>query len=192
MSITTSLHHVVINTYCRRMVINTQHQDDLYRYIWQLITERKCKLLRIGGIENHIHLLIDLHPSICLAGLIGEIKRKSNIWMKQSGMFPLFEGWGKEYFAISKSAADRDIIIQYIKNQRQHHTCIPFEQELRQVITDAGFNWDERFLSNTFRPLRGHIFSFIHSPPIAPLMVGLTIKSSPSATPVIRIDSCAI
>ncbi|MDE5749609.1 MAG: transposase [Duncaniella sp.] len=50
--------------------------DDVYRFIWNLLKENNCNLLRIGGISNHIHLLIDLHPSVSLATLINEIKSK--------------------------------------------------------------------------------------------------------------------
>lgn len=147
MSTTLSLHHIVINTYCRKMTISQTHCEDLYRYIWDLLKEKKCKLLRIGGIENHVHIFIDLHPSVSLADIVGEIKRKSSLWMKKSGMFPYFEGWGKEYFSFSKSVADKATVIEYIKGQPEHHKRISFENEIETIFHNERQEWDSTLLT---------------------------------------------
>ena len=147
MSTTLSLHHIVINTYCRKMTITSSHCEDIYRYIWSIIDSRKCRLLRIGGIENHIHIFVDVHPSVGIADLVGEIKRKSSLWMKRSGMFPAFEGWGREYFSFSKSQTDKSTVIEYIKNQRVHHGRQSFEDELEEMAHNEGIAWIDGLLT---------------------------------------------
>lgn len=67
MSKVNALYHVVFNTYERRPTVTFSKRDSLYRFIWDLLTERNCKLLRINGVENHLHMLIDLHPTLSLS-----------------------------------------------------------------------------------------------------------------------------
>ena len=129
------------------MTINAENEEALYRFIWKLLKERKCKLLRIGGIENHIHILVDIHPQIAMADLAKEIKRVSSLWMKQSGLFPNWEGWGKEYFGFSKSLADKNKVIEYIKNQKTHHKRESFDDEIRRMVEDEGMVWEDEMLT---------------------------------------------
>ena len=93
------LYHIVFRTKGSEKTINQDHSADLYRYIWGIITHKKCTLFRINGMEEHIHILSDLHPSIALADYIREIKVSSAKWMKGTGHFPNFRGWGITHFA---------------------------------------------------------------------------------------------
>ena len=67
MSTVNALFHIVISTKYRKMTLTSVYRKDLYRYMWSLIEEMHCKLLRIGGIENHVHILVDLSSSVSLA-----------------------------------------------------------------------------------------------------------------------------
>ena len=147
MSTTLSLCHFVFNTYCRRMTINPDNEEALYRFIWKFLSDKDCKLLRIGGIENHIHILTDINPNIAKARLAGELKRVTSLWMKQSGLFPDFEGWGKEYFGFSKSESDKPIVIEYIKSQKEHHKRISFEDEIKDMVSREGISWKDNLLT---------------------------------------------
>ena len=147
MSTTLSLCHFVFNTYCRRMTINPENEEALYRFIWKTLKNKDCYLLRIGGIANHIHIFVDINPMISKARLAGEIKRLSSLWMKQSGLFPHFEGWGKEYFGFSKSLEDKPKIIEYIKKQKEHHLGISFEDEIKELVVSEGFDWNDELLT---------------------------------------------
>lgn len=138
MSYINSLHHIVISTYHRKMTINDYYRKDLYRYIWKIITDRKCFLCRINGIGNHVHLLVDLHQTVALADLVREIKRKTSIWMKRCGYFPLFEGWSHEYAAFSKSMSHKHTVIQYIINQQEHHRRKSFAEEIFDIYKEEG------------------------------------------------------
>ncbi len=147
MSTTSCLYHIVINTYCRRKTLNQSNVEDLYRYIWSFCKERNCKLLRIGGIENHIHILVDLHPSISLSSFCGEMKRTTSLWIKRTGQSIYFEGWGKEYYGFSTSKSHKDKVIEYVKNQKEHHRKLTFEEEMKQIFDELGIEWNERVLT---------------------------------------------
>ena len=129
------------------MTINPQNEEALYRFIWKLLDKKNCKLLRIGGIANHIHVFVDIHPKISKAHLAAEIKRVSSLWMKESGLFPEFEGWGNEYFGFSKSLSDKERVINYIKRQKEHHYNITFEEEIKRIVDEEGIEWNEYMLT---------------------------------------------
>ena len=68
------LYHIVFRTKGSEKTINKEHSTDLKRYIWGIIKNKKCVLFRINCMEEHIHILSDLHPSIALADYVKEIK----------------------------------------------------------------------------------------------------------------------
>ena len=147
MSKVVSLHHIVINTKGRQMTISVEHCEDMYRFITSIIKRNGCILYRIGGIENHIHMLIDLAPEVTLAHLMWDVKRSSSDWAKRSGLFPNFVGWGKEYGAFSVSQVHKDAVIAYINNQREHHHRITFDEEYKQVSERNGVKWGDYMLT---------------------------------------------
>ena len=81
MSKVTALYHIVFCTRQRRMVIPKEYQKELYMFLYSEITKTKCKVLRIGGIANHVHILLNLHPEVALAKLMQTVKGGSSAWM---------------------------------------------------------------------------------------------------------------
>ena len=126
------------------MTLPLESCDELYRYIARVIQNKQSILYAIGGIENHIHLLVNLHPSVPLADLVRDIKLASSQWLKrQPSLFPNFVGWGKEYGAFSYALRDRDMVANYIAKQREHHNRETFEQEFQKHIERAGLEWND-------------------------------------------------
>lgn len=122
------------------MTIPTEMTDHLYRFIWSIIKDNKCVLYRIGGIENHIHMLIDLNANVALADLMRNIKSQSSGWMKSDARFGLFKGWAREYFAATLAYKDKDVVIQYIKDQRTHHGTTDFKSEIERLCHYENMN----------------------------------------------------
>ncbi|MCL1933381.1 MAG: IS200/IS605 family transposase [Candidatus Azobacteroides sp.] len=137
------LYHLVFRTKDSERTINKEHSTDLYKYIWGIIKNKKCVLFRINGMEDHIHILSDLHPSVALADYIREIKVSSSKWIKESGLFPGFRGWGIKYCALTYSYKERDTIINYIKNQQEHHKQESFQEEIKRLFREQGIDSDE-------------------------------------------------
>ena len=134
MSTVKAIYHIVISTRFRKMTINEENKRELYKYIYGIINEHNCRLIRMNGIANHIHILLQLHPTVALSDLMREIKRSSSIWLKnQCEKFPFFEGWGKEYAAFTCSYKDQGNIINYIKSQEIHHQIVTFEDEIEKM-----------------------------------------------------------
>ncbi len=97
-------------------------------------------------MPDHIHIFSDLHPTICLAGYVKSIKVGSNTWMKESGKFPMFNGWQDGYGAFTYCIKEKDTIIDYIKNQKEHHRKETFLDEYRHLLKENGIEFDEKYL----------------------------------------------
>lgn len=126
------------------MTIPEAHERDLYAYIFGIIKNKNCKLIRIGGTPNHIHLLVNLSVDMTPSKFAQIVKQSSSRWMHQNDKFRHFEYWGKEYFAFSKSQEDVEKIKNYIANQKQHH-CRgnSFDDELKQLMIENGFSAEQ-------------------------------------------------
>jgi REP element-mobilizing transposase RayT len=136
----------VLVTYKRRKVLTEEHHDQLFKYIHGIVKNKNSVLYRINGTEDHIHMLCDVHPQISFSYFVSIVKTASNKWMKASGFFPEFEAWATGYGAFTKSMRDKNMIINYIKKQKEHHRKTPFINEYKRLLDEEGIDWDERFL----------------------------------------------
>ena len=114
-------YHIIFRTENSERVLPLKHGEELYRYIWGIVKNQKSRLYRINGMEEHIHLFTDLHPTIALAPFVQKIKTSSSLWLKQNSNFPHFHGWAGGYAALTYSWKDKDMIVNYIINQQEHH-----------------------------------------------------------------------
>jgi len=139
------LYHFVFRTKDSLPTIKQDNVNQLYAYISGIIKNKNSHLYRINGIENHLHILTDVHPSIALADFMREIKVSTSIWMKNSGSFPLFDGWAEGYGSFTCSYMDMGRLIEYVKDQQDHHSRKTFEEEYRKLLLESGVKIDERF-----------------------------------------------
>jgi putative transposase len=139
-------YQIVFGTKYRKPTIAEEHCEELYKYIWGIIQNKKCKLYRINGVEDHIHIFCDLHPTVALADLVKDIKVASNLWMKESGKFPDFIGWQDGYGAFTYNIRERDMIINYVKNQKEHHKKETYDDEYKRLLIENGIEFDEKYL----------------------------------------------
>ena len=139
-------YHIVFGTKNRKAAIPEDYEAALYKYIWSIITSHKCKLYRINSLPDHIHICSDLHPSISLSNYVKDIKIASNMWMKESGQFPAFTGWQEGYGAFTYSCREKDTVINYIKNQKEHHKKENFYDEYKRLLIENDVEFDEKYL----------------------------------------------
>ena len=100
----------------------------------------------MGGAEDHIHILTSLHSTKCLANLIRDMKTSSTAWIKRENLYLKFPGWQSEYAAFTKSYSHKDDVINYIKNQEEHHKKETFIDELKRLLKEEGVDFDEKYL----------------------------------------------
>jgi len=138
-------YHIVIRTKNSKPVLNQDHARDLYAYLTGIIRKKNSKLYRINGIEDHIHLLADIHPSVPVADFMRDIKSNSSLWIKESGKFPGFDGWSDGYAALTCSYLDMGVVIDYIRGQQEHHKKFSFESEYRKLLIENGIQIDDKY-----------------------------------------------
>jgi putative transposase len=139
-------YQIVFGTKDRQRTITGEHCEELYKYIWGIIKNRNCKLYRINGMEDHVHIFSDLHPSISLADYVKDIKVASSVWMKESGKFLHFQGWQQSYGAFTYSINEKDKVIDCIKNQKEHHKSESFYDEYKRLLIENAIKFDEAYL----------------------------------------------
>ena len=139
-------YHLVFSTKNRERVLLAEHREKLFRYVWGIHKNLDCHLYRIGGVEDHVHLLTALHPAVSLADYMKELKTGSTKWVKAEGLFPGFTGWQDGYGAFTLSVNERQAVTDYIANQEEHHRTVSFLEEYRQLLERAGVKYDERYL----------------------------------------------
>jgi len=139
------LYHIVCRTKSSLNTINQDHTNDLYSYFAVIVKNKKCHLYRINGVANHIHILTDINPSIAPIDFVRDIKVSTSIWMKSYGLFPLFKGWSVGYGSFTCSYSHLDRLIEYIKNQQEHHKTVTFEEEYHKLLLENGIIPDEKY-----------------------------------------------
>lgn len=140
------LYQIVFATKNREQTIPESHCTELYKYIWGVVDANKCKLYRINGVSDHIHIACDLHPTVALASLIKDIKLSSIDWMKRQADFESFKGWGDGYGAFTYSIKEKHNLIAYIKNQKEHHKKVTFIDEYKLLLEEHGIEYNEKYL----------------------------------------------
>jgi len=143
---TNIIYHIIFGTKNHAKTLTSQNKEQLYKYIWGIIQNKNSHLYRIGGIENHLHILASLHPSISVADFIRELKVNSSKWIKEEHLFPLFDGWQKGYSVFSVSESNKNNLIEYIKNQEEHHKKKSFTEEWKEFLDKNGIKYNERYI----------------------------------------------
>jgi len=140
------LYHIIFSTKNRERSLLAESRPELFKYIWGVIKNNRGHLYRINGIEDHIHILTSLHPTVALADLIKDIKVVSSKWLHEMRICPKFTHWQAGYGAFTVSFHEKDALIEYIKNQEEHHRKISYVDELKRILAECGLEWDERYL----------------------------------------------
>jgi REP element-mobilizing transposase RayT len=136
----------VFSTKDRVPALVADKREELFRYIWGILKNKDCHLYRINGVEDHLHLFTSLHPTICLSDLVKAVKTSTAKWIKEKGVFPAFTHWQHGYGAFTISHGDKDAVIEYIKNQEEHHKRVTFSDEFREMLVKFGVQFDEKYL----------------------------------------------
>jgi putative transposase len=140
------LYQIVFSTKHRKKCLSEQNQEELFKYIWGILKSKKCHLYRINGIEDHIHIVCTIHPSVSLSSLIKDIKLASSKHIKQKGLFLNFDGWQEGYGAFTYNIKEKNNLIEYVKNQKEHHKNISYKDEFIKLLKENEVDFNEKYL----------------------------------------------
>jgi len=145
MSYNRNTYHIVFRTKRSQLTIFEQSERDLYAYILGFCNNTGCRLHRIGGMPDHIHMLVDIPPTEALSSFMNRLKSETSKWMKQNPAFPAFAGWGEGYASFTYAFGDIETVKNYIKNQKEHHRGLSFADEYRKLIEEQGIEIDDKY-----------------------------------------------
>ena len=139
-------YHLIWSTKNRKKMITPDIQPRLYAYIGGIIRSHEGHLLSIGGIDDHVHLLITAITPDKFSSTIRDAKSRSTVWIHETFPTHRYFSWQEGYssFSISYSAIEK--VIEYINNQKEHHKIITFEEEYLKLLKRHNIKIDERFV----------------------------------------------
>lgn len=114
-------YHIVWGTKGRLPLIDPAWESDLYGYLWGKATALECIPHAIGGMPEHVHVVISIPPKLAVAKIIGQLKGASSHHVNEKYANGSF-AWQAEYGVLSFSEKVLPTIVEYVKNQKEHHT----------------------------------------------------------------------
>jgi REP element-mobilizing transposase RayT len=147
----TQIHiHGVFAVQNRISLILEAWREDLYRYISGIVQNHGHKMLQIGGMPDHIHILFGMRPVETLSGLMKTVKGESSEWINKQRFVPGRFSWQEGYGAFSYGKSQVDDVVQYIANQPEHHKKHDMASEYRTLLQMFNVEYDDRYI---FKPV---------------------------------------
>ena len=138
--------HLVFAVKYRDAVISQSWRQELYKYITGLIGNRGHKVYAIGGMSDHIHILISLSPKQSISELVLEIKRASTLWIKDRGYVKCQFAWQEGFGAFSYGMSQINNVVRYIQNQEIHHAKRSFRNEYVSFLELFNVEYNEKYI----------------------------------------------
>lgn len=139
-------YHLVFSTKDRQPLITKEQSPRIYGYIGGIIKDLRGEPIRIGGVEDHVHILCRLKTDVSLADVLRQIKGSSSKWINDELQLPGKFAWQAGYAAFSVSRSRTDNVVRYIEQQEEHHKQVDFKDELLDFLKRHEIEYDERYL----------------------------------------------
>ncbi|MCL4743390.1 MAG: IS200/IS605 family transposase [Phycisphaerales bacterium] len=145
-TLTRLLVHITFSTKNRAAAIPETIEPDLYAYIGGICRRMGSPLLAMGGVADHVHMLVSLGKSVALSDLMLNVKRDSSKWLKERDAVLREFAWQDGYFGFSIGESGVDALKAYIADQKQRHLTVDYKDEMRAFLRKYGVEWDERYV----------------------------------------------
>ncbi len=143
---TNLLYHLIFSTKHREPLIVPSIREELHRYIGGIIRGEGGTLIEIGGMPDHVHIIARFKADASPAEMLRDIKANSSKWANErSGGAGRF-AWQAGYAAFSVSESRLAAVVEYVRNQEEHHRRKTFQEEFVEFLERHGIAYDERYL----------------------------------------------
>ncbi len=151
----TQIHiQAVFSVQDRSCILRKAWKNELYKYITGIIQNHGHKVLAINGMPDHIHVFFGMRPNQSLSDLIQVVKGDSSKWINQKGFIKGRFSWQEGFGGFSYSKSHVDHVIDYIKDQENHHRRKSFIEEYLEFLEKFEVPFDERYI---FKPVEYNI-----------------------------------
>jgi putative transposase len=140
----------VFSVKCRRNLIKESFRDELEKFICGIIKNHKCKTYSIYCNPDHIHILVDMHPTLAPSKLMEHVKSGSSKWMNEKKFINGTFEWQDGYGAFTYSSSQIDRVVKYILNQPVHHKKQTFKDEYLKLLEKYNIDYDRKYLFEWF------------------------------------------
>jgi REP element-mobilizing transposase RayT len=140
---TSLYYHLVFSTKDRLPLISIDWDKRLHAYLGGMIRDLDGVALEINGIQDHLHLLVSLKPT--LSDFMGKIKGRTSEWVHDEIKVKEFK-WQDGYSAFTVSPTQLAGVRKYIRSQQEHHKKTTFKEEYLELLKKAGIKYDEKYL----------------------------------------------
>jgi putative transposase len=142
--------HLVFAVKNRDALIRKEWKDELEMYITGIIQNHRHKMLAIGSLPDHLHILIGYNLNQLIPDLVEEIKTSSNSWIKGKRLSKFKFEWQKGYGAFTHSHSQIDTVVKYILSQEEHHRKKTFKEEYLEMLEKNNIEFKEEYLFEFF------------------------------------------
>ena len=140
------LYQIIFHTKRNEKTLLKANREEMYSYMASIINNQKSFTYEIGGTSNHVHIITRIHPTIVISNLVKDIKLSTSKMIKSRNLFPHFEGWQQGYSIFSYSPNELETLINYARNQEQHHKTESSRDEYKRFLDQHEVEYDEKYL----------------------------------------------
>jgi REP element-mobilizing transposase RayT len=151
-SLSRILIHATFSTKLRdRSLAYPDLREHLDAYTIGILRNLECPALQVGSVIDHMHLFFLQARTAAVAEVVGIVKKETSAWIKTQNPeindpFLAKFAWQSGYAAFSVSESGAEAVMQYIRNQEEHHRRITFQDEYRAFLTKHGVAFDEKYV----------------------------------------------
>lgn len=138
--------HIIFSTKNREAWLDAEVRPRMHAYLATICRDMGGECFRVGGAADHVHIITTLPRTVSQADLVEEMKKTSSKWMK--GLAARYEQfyWQRGYGAFSVSPSQLADVLDYVRDQEEHHRMRSFQEEYREFLSKHGLEFDERFV----------------------------------------------
>ena len=140
------IYHIVFATKNRDKVLDRNGRYELFDYIADMLDYYKCEMYQIGGVEDHIHIVTHIHPSLAIATLITEMKQATSEFIAKEGICQGFSGWQNGYGAFTYHNQQLQKLVTMVRNQEYYHQKFDFRTEYMYLLKEHRIKFNPKFI----------------------------------------------
>jgi len=145
-SYTSLFAHIIFSTHNRETLLKSAWRERLFAYMGGIARENKIKAVSIGGVIDHVHMLLLIPASIPAAKAVQLVKGGSSKWLHENIITLKNFAWQEGYGAFSISASQASEVVAYIAGQEEHHRIKSFREEYLSFLKEYNVEYDERYV----------------------------------------------
>lgn len=130
----------------RDNILTSNFRNQLFEYIAGILRNSKQYPLAINGYKDHVHIFFELNPDTSLSNILELVKSNSSKWINLNHFIMGRFEWQRGYSGFTYSKSQRNSVIQYIRNQENHHKTQTFREEYLEILRKFEMEYDERYI----------------------------------------------